>query len=88
MEACYGGTDVMERSCAMAQGKEISMLPRPSPPPKKLSYRALGVYSPAVTAVRRTVVSEPQRPLNVKLSHFTRTEAVAVRIMNILHYTN
>jgi hypothetical protein len=31
MEACYGGTDVMERSCAMARGKDISIyqtLPR------------------------------------------------------------
>jgi hypothetical protein len=25
MEACYGGTDVMERSCAMARGKDINM---------------------------------------------------------------
>jgi hypothetical protein len=24
MEACYGGTDVMERSCAMARGKDIN----------------------------------------------------------------
>jgi hypothetical protein len=23
MEACYEGTDVMERSCAMARGKDI-----------------------------------------------------------------
>jgi hypothetical protein len=26
MEACYGGTDVMERSCAMARGKDINRL--------------------------------------------------------------
>jgi hypothetical protein len=26
MEACYGGTGVMERSCAMARGKDISIL--------------------------------------------------------------
>jgi hypothetical protein len=25
MEACYGGTDVMERSCAAARGKDINM---------------------------------------------------------------
>jgi hypothetical protein len=25
MEACYGGADVMERSCAMARGKDINM---------------------------------------------------------------
>jgi hypothetical protein len=24
MEACYGGTDVIERSCAMARGKDIN----------------------------------------------------------------
>jgi hypothetical protein len=24
METCYGGTDVMERSCAMARGKDIN----------------------------------------------------------------
>jgi hypothetical protein len=24
MEACYGGTDVMERSCAVVRGKDIS----------------------------------------------------------------
>jgi hypothetical protein len=24
MEACYGGTDVMERSCAVARGKDIN----------------------------------------------------------------
>jgi hypothetical protein len=24
MEACYGGTDVMERSCAMARGENIN----------------------------------------------------------------
>jgi hypothetical protein len=24
MEACYGGTDVMEKSCAMARGKDIN----------------------------------------------------------------
>ena len=24
MEACYGGTDVMERSCAMARGIDIN----------------------------------------------------------------
>jgi hypothetical protein len=24
MEACYGGTDVMERPCAMARGKDIN----------------------------------------------------------------
>jgi hypothetical protein len=24
MEACYGGTDVMERSCAVARGIDIS----------------------------------------------------------------
>jgi hypothetical protein len=24
MEACYGGTDVMERSCPMARGKDIN----------------------------------------------------------------
>jgi hypothetical protein len=24
MEACYGGTGVMERSCAMARGKDIN----------------------------------------------------------------
>jgi hypothetical protein len=23
-EACYGGTDVMERSCAVARGKDIN----------------------------------------------------------------
>jgi hypothetical protein len=26
MEACYGGTDVMERSCAVARGIDINML--------------------------------------------------------------
>jgi hypothetical protein len=26
MEACYGGTDVMERSCAMARGKDINTI--------------------------------------------------------------
>jgi hypothetical protein len=25
MEACYGGTDVMERSCAVAQGIDINI---------------------------------------------------------------
>jgi hypothetical protein len=25
MEACYGGTDVMERSCAVARGIDINM---------------------------------------------------------------
>ena len=25
MEACYGGTDVMERSCAVARGKDTNM---------------------------------------------------------------
>jgi hypothetical protein len=24
MEPCYGGADVMERSCAMARGKDIN----------------------------------------------------------------
>jgi hypothetical protein len=24
MEACYGGADVMERSCTMARGKDIN----------------------------------------------------------------
>jgi hypothetical protein len=31
MEACYGGTDVMERSCAVARGIDINtslVLPR------------------------------------------------------------
>jgi hypothetical protein len=27
MEACYGGTDVMERSCAVARGIDINTLP-------------------------------------------------------------
>jgi hypothetical protein len=27
MEACYGGTDVMERSCAVARGIDINMTP-------------------------------------------------------------
>jgi hypothetical protein len=26
MEACYGGTDVMERSCAVARGIDINTL--------------------------------------------------------------
>jgi hypothetical protein len=26
MEACYGGTDVMERFCAVARGKDINSL--------------------------------------------------------------
>jgi hypothetical protein len=26
MEACYGGTDVMERSCAVARGIDINRL--------------------------------------------------------------
>jgi hypothetical protein len=26
MEACYGGTDVMERSCAVARGIDINSL--------------------------------------------------------------
>jgi hypothetical protein len=26
MEACYGGTDVMERSCAMARGKDTNTM--------------------------------------------------------------
>jgi hypothetical protein len=30
MEACYGGTDVMERSCAVARGKDINILNAPS----------------------------------------------------------
>ena len=29
MEACYGGTDVMERSCAVARGKDINIHLRP-----------------------------------------------------------
>jgi hypothetical protein len=31
MEACYGGTDVMEMSCAVARGIDINM-PLPIPP--------------------------------------------------------
>jgi hypothetical protein len=27
MEACYGGTDVMERSCAVARGIDINNTP-------------------------------------------------------------
>jgi hypothetical protein len=29
MEACYGGADVMERSCAMARGKDINSFKAP-----------------------------------------------------------
>jgi hypothetical protein len=29
MEACYGGTDVMERSCAVARGIDINITPSP-----------------------------------------------------------
>ena len=33
MEACYGGTDVMERSCAVARGKDIN-IKYPGGPPR------------------------------------------------------
>jgi hypothetical protein len=41
MEACYGGTDVMERSCAVARGKDINF-PPPCLPFFGAPHRALG----------------------------------------------
>jgi hypothetical protein len=39
MEACYGGTDVMERSCAVARGIDINM--------------CLGLYSAVASAASK-----------------------------------
>jgi hypothetical protein len=47
MEACYGGTDVMERSCALARGIDINSTVQQTPVwhgtsgPKSLQYYVL-----------------------------------------------
>jgi hypothetical protein len=52
MEACYGGTDVMERSCAVARGIDINNAPlvgsRYSYVLVTVAYRTLGYASPPV----------------------------------------
>jgi hypothetical protein len=53
MEACYGGTDVMERSCAVARGIDINT-PPPLPPLLILSEIA-ALQVPATVTVTVTV---------------------------------
>ena len=89
MEACYGGTDVMERSCAVARGIDINTVPlfqvQVGPPGH---FKHISIPTPTVTALKnyysefhiapQTSAAKPQGTAARALIYIIGTTAIFV----------